>query len=130
MEVHEKIRFLRSFKGWSQEDMASKLGISLNSYAKIERGETDVNLSRLQQISETLNIKLSDLVGLNEKNVISIIGSYNKSYNIDNPLSIHVYPSESSYQQELEKLRLVNEEQRKEIVYLKEIIALLKKEEK
>jgi len=37
--VHEQLKAVRIFKGWSQEKMAEKLG-----YAKIERGETGVNL--------------------------------------------------------------------------------------
>jgi ribosome-binding protein aMBF1 (putative translation factor) len=38
MEVHENIKFLRQFKSWSQEQMAEKLDMSLNGYAKIEQG--------------------------------------------------------------------------------------------
>lgn len=48
MSVHEKIRLVRQLKGWSQEDVANKLGMSPNGYGSIERGETDVNLSRLE----------------------------------------------------------------------------------
>jgi transcriptional regulator with XRE-family HTH domain len=45
-----KIKLIRSLKSWTQEEVANKLGITTHSYAKIERGETDVNFSRLQQI--------------------------------------------------------------------------------
>jgi len=48
-------------ESWTQEDIADKLGISTHAYAKIERGETDVNLSRLQQIAEVMEIGLSQL---------------------------------------------------------------------
>ncbi len=41
MHIHEKIRFLRQQKGWSQEKMAEKLDMTSNGYAKIERGETE-----------------------------------------------------------------------------------------
>jgi transcriptional regulator with XRE-family HTH domain len=35
---------MRQLKEFSQEDMAEKLGLSLNGYANIERGETDVQM--------------------------------------------------------------------------------------
>ena len=41
MNVHEKIRKLRETKHWSQEEMAERMSMSLNGYAKIERGETN-----------------------------------------------------------------------------------------
>jgi transcriptional regulator with XRE-family HTH domain len=41
MKVHDKIRSIRQSKGWTQEDMAEKLYMSVNGYANIERGETD-----------------------------------------------------------------------------------------
>ncbi len=50
-KLPKKLKFIRSVKNWTQEDVAEKLGISIHAYAKIERGETDVNLSRLEQIA-------------------------------------------------------------------------------
>jgi transcriptional regulator with XRE-family HTH domain len=47
----KKIRIMRQQKGWSQEEMAEKLYMSVNGYANIERGETDVKIYRLQQIA-------------------------------------------------------------------------------
>lgn len=51
MKVHEKIRFLRHQKGWSQEQLAEKLGMTTQGYAKVERGETNY-LSKLEKIAE------------------------------------------------------------------------------
>jgi transcriptional regulator with XRE-family HTH domain len=60
MKVHEKIRFMRQSKGWSQEDMADKLNLSVNGYANIERGETDVQLSRLEKIAESFGMRMKN----------------------------------------------------------------------
>ena len=73
MTVHEKIRFLRQLKGWSQEDMAGRLNMSPNGYGSIERGETDVNLSRLEQIALIFEVRLSELFELNEQTVLNTI---------------------------------------------------------
>lgn len=61
MCVHEKIRLLRRTQGWSQEEMAHKLEMSTNGYGSIERGDTDVSLSRLQQIASLFNVNVSEL---------------------------------------------------------------------
>lgn len=44
MNVHEKIRLIRELKHLSQEDVAEQLNISTSGYAKIERGESQLNL--------------------------------------------------------------------------------------
>lgn len=38
MNVNEKVRFLREARGWSQEEMAERVGLSVHGYSKIERG--------------------------------------------------------------------------------------------
>lgn len=48
MKINEKIKHLREGKHWSQEEMAQKLNMSKNGYAKIERGETSASLGRLE----------------------------------------------------------------------------------
>ncbi len=123
MEVYEKIRFIRMFKGWSQDEIAEKLQMTINGYAKIEQGKVDVNLSRLKQISEALGIELEQLVGLNETNVFNFIENFHS-------FILHSQQSNNNtneqYQHELEKANLIITQRDKEIDYLKEIIELMK----
>jgi len=124
MEVHEKIKFIRLFRGWSQEEMAEKLGMVLNGYTKIEQGKVDINLSRLKQIAETLGVEVAQLVGLSEKNIFNFIenGSIHQQQQFHSNTVV-----QSDCQYELEKARLVIEQKEQEILYLKEIITLMKK---
>ena len=62
MNVHEKIRKLRETKHWSQEEKAEKMSMSLNGYAKIERGETKLHLDKLEQIAQILDIDIVELI--------------------------------------------------------------------
>lgn len=63
MEVLAKnIRSLRQQYGWSQGDIAAKLGISIPAFSKIETGVTDVNLSRLEQIAAVFAVPLANLL--------------------------------------------------------------------
>jgi len=122
METHEKIRFIRMFKGWTQDEMAEKLGMALNGYAKIERGKVDINTARLKQIAEVLGINKAQLEGLNEKNVFNFIEN---SYNLVHNQSNGCYIDQVETKHQLEKAHLVIEQKDKEITYLQEIIRLL-----
>ncbi len=60
-KVTTRIRKLRLEKGISQENVADELGITHSSYSKIERGETDPNLTRLIEIAKILGVPVTDL---------------------------------------------------------------------
>jgi transcriptional regulator with XRE-family HTH domain len=62
----KKIRLLRHQKGWSQEDVAKKLDISIPAFSKIETGITDINLSRLEQISTLFEMTVVQLLTFND----------------------------------------------------------------
>ena len=53
-EVYEAIKKLRTAKGYSQEYMATKLGVTQGSYGRIERGETTLTIERLSEIANVL----------------------------------------------------------------------------
>lgn len=127
MEVYKKIRFIRQLKNWSQEDMADKLQMSVKGYANIEQGHTDMKLSRLEQIAETFDINLLDLLGLNENNIFNI----NEFQNISNPKfntfgNISGEENETNLKFELQRVNLILEQQTREIDYLKQQVADLK----
>ena len=132
MKVHEKIRFMRQSKHWSQEDMADKLDMSVNGYANIERGETDVQVSRLEKIAEAFGIELPELFNFGEKNVFYLATDNHQNNknnaNCKNLQSISFSDEKNKLEHELEKARLLLQQQEKEIAYLKEINSLMKKE--
>jgi len=127
MKLHEKIRFIRQLKGWSQEEVANKLEMSVNGYGSIERGETDVKLSRLEQVAHAFEMELLELLGLNEKTVFK--GTHNNQFHYSHVYShIHSFSIEQTeLKYELEKAHLINEKLEKEISYLKEEVTHLKK---
>jgi transcriptional regulator with XRE-family HTH domain len=59
MELTEKIKELRKKRDWSQEIVANKLNISLNSYGALERGETDIRLSRVEELARIFEVDIS-----------------------------------------------------------------------
>ncbi len=54
------IRKLRLEQELTQDYMALKLDMSTSSYSKLERGQTDPTLSRVEKIAEILRFDLGD----------------------------------------------------------------------
>jgi len=63
------IRTLRHQHGWSQEDVADRLGISIPAFSKIETGVTDINLSRLEQIANVFEVNVVYLLSMDANDV-------------------------------------------------------------
>ena len=121
MSVHEKIRFVRLAKGWTQEYLAEKLEMSVNGYGDLERGKNDIKLSKLEQISELLGVELSELFNTHEKATFNlIIGDSNQA------LTFQSFTFENSeLKHEAEKQQIRNDDKDKEIALLKRIIELM-----
>jgi transcriptional regulator with XRE-family HTH domain len=122
MKVHEKIKFMRESKGWTQEEMAEKLELSVNGYANIERGETDVQYSRLEKLADIFGIGLLELFSFGEKNVFYWTGD--NHHLIKSLQSTNFSEGKNELEHELEIARLRLQQQEKEIAYLKEINSL------
>ncbi|WP_185731329.1 helix-turn-helix domain-containing protein [Larkinella rosea] len=60
--IYENIRSFRAEKGLTQEDMAEKLGINQGSYARLERGETELTLKRLDQIAAIFEVDGTQII--------------------------------------------------------------------
>ena len=67
--VGQNIRTIRHQRGWSQEDVANRLGISIPAFSKIETGVTDINLSRLEQIANIYEVNVTNLISLDAEEV-------------------------------------------------------------
>jgi len=125
METNEKIKAFRKSKGWSQEEMAEKLKMSTSGYANIEQGKTDIQQSRLRQISKVLGIKLSELIDLEEKILQIFTGDENSG-----TISINTPENQIKLldlQHKLEKADLEIAYLKEENSRLKEMIELMKK---
>lgn len=106
--------------------MAEKLGLSVNGYANIERGETDVQMSRIQQIADVLDVDLMELLSFGERNVVCFTGNENHFLTNFNNIS-HDSTESIDLKNDLEKAHLIIEAKNAEVAYLKEIIELMKK---
>ncbi|WOI25075.1 helix-turn-helix transcriptional regulator [Cobetia amphilecti] len=57
----QRVRELRKNRGLSQEAMAALAGVDRSYMGHIERGEKNITLTKVYQISEALGIEVADL---------------------------------------------------------------------
>ncbi len=138
MPIHEKIRLLRQVKGLTQEEVADKLNLSVNGYGKIERGDCDINLTRLEQIANVFDVEAIELLGTVDKNVFNLTCTSSctnySTNNMDTQNNHHYSTTEASeLQSELEKQQLMIQLKDKEIElrdekirHLTEVVELLR----
>lgn len=57
----ERVRQIRKEKGLSQEALADLAGIDRSYMGHIERGDQNITLTKIYQIADTLNMRVSEL---------------------------------------------------------------------
>lgn len=65
--LKENISMLRSVNGYSQEEVAEKIGVSRQAYAKWEKGETVPDVERCQKLGELYGVTIDSLVNYSDK---------------------------------------------------------------
>jgi transcriptional regulator with XRE-family HTH domain len=58
----EKIRLIREMRGFSQENVAAKLGIAQNAYSRIETNQAKLEAGMLVKIAEVLGVSTTDIL--------------------------------------------------------------------
>lgn len=118
LQVLDKIRKMRDLKGIKQEDMALFLGISQQAYSKLETGESELSLQKLEKITEKLEVSLPTLLDFNPHNVFQ-----NNRINKNKELSQHIYQSPAFSPHEKTLYEKLIENLEKENAFLKEMLA-------
>lgn len=62
LQLGQKIRYERMRKGLSQEDLEEKSMVSRRTISEIERGNADIRYTNLLQISNALDMAISELL--------------------------------------------------------------------
>lgn len=75
--IGNKIKKLRELRNFTQQHVAERLGISQPTYSTIESGELDITLSRLDEISKILGMRVEDVMAFDEKMVFNITTQHN-----------------------------------------------------
>ena len=115
MEIENVINKIvqgRLRKGYSYENMAEELHLSVPAYRKLEIGETKLSVERLFQISVILEMPLSELLDIDDEHMVQ-----------------NNYHNDTVYQQKIEHFYQENKEITEQLIKAKdELILQLQKE--
>lgn len=146
MQLNEKVRTLRELNDFSQEEMAAKLGMSTNGYAKIERGVRRLDIPKLNEIAAVLGMDLVELINFDTEKALNLIHENKQSiiYQINKDSPQHTYFGTNELEHEIEKLKLtiahqqtlleekqreinqITEQKNREIALLQDLVEALK----
>jgi len=131
MEANGKVKRLRLLHNLTQEQMAEKMGMSLDGYTKLERGDRQLDLPKLERIASIFGITLLELLAIDENSTICLINEnahqnggvvfINKTEQVS-----QVYYGNSDLEVENEKLKSELEYKNKELELLREQNELLR----
>src|SRR5688572_5337766 len=72
-QVGRRVRTLREARGLSLRDLALRSGVSAPMLSQVERGETSPTLAVAERIASGLNLPLSTLLRLDERQNVAIV---------------------------------------------------------
>ena len=61
-KIGENIKKARTKSGLTQLEVANKVGVHVNFFARVERGEEKISLDTLESIAKVLNVSSSDIL--------------------------------------------------------------------
>ena len=62
LQLGQKIRYERTKRGLSQEDLEEISSVSRRTISEIERGNADIRYTNLYQLAEAFKLSISELV--------------------------------------------------------------------
>lgn len=105
----EKIKIVRELRGLTQEHIAQKLNISAQAYGKIERNETKLDVERLQQIANILEVSPEFIANFDEQQIFinsqNILGKGKGEMHNNNTTQLVIDALERTIQQQQEEIK-------------------------
>jgi transcriptional regulator with XRE-family HTH domain len=71
-KIPRNIKKFRELKNYTREEMAASLDMSPSGYAKIEQGNVDIGIRRLEQIAEILQVEVRQIMEFEVSQVFNI----------------------------------------------------------
>lgn len=79
--ISSNIRKIRELKNFTQAYVSEKLGMSISGYGQIERGNSEITLSRLQEVAQILETSLEEILFFDAHRLISSNGTASSNLN-------------------------------------------------
>lgn len=69
--IGDNIKKFRELKNITRDKIAADLNMSLSNYSKIERGEIDLTISRVQEIANLLEVDVSQILNFDATHIFN-----------------------------------------------------------
>jgi transcriptional regulator with XRE-family HTH domain len=70
--IGDNIKKFRELKNITREQLAADLKMSLSNYSKIERGEIDLTISRIQEIANILEVDIAQVLNFDATQIFNV----------------------------------------------------------
>lgn len=113
-KLGDKIRQIRELKGFSQEYIADRLGISQRAYSKLEMNQTRLDWDKITRIAQVFEIDPVDIVSFDDNLIFNNCTQSGKANNIYNQVPEKLIEQYESRIKDLtEEVQFLREELRK-----------------
>lgn len=82
MKIYEKIKMARHLRQLSRGEMVEKMGMSVDGYALLERGERRFDDEKIEKVAQILEMSLSELMSIDEQSTMCLL-SENHTENVE-----------------------------------------------
>lgn len=65
--IGTKIKNIRELKNYTQEFVAGKLKMTQAGYSKLERGETDIAYSKIEEVAKVLGVTTEEIIAFDQQ---------------------------------------------------------------
>ena len=72
MNIGDNIKMFRTQKGWTQEDVADKMGLTRFSIANWETGRRKPSVDAIKQLAAIFNVEIEHLIGVVDSSTDSV----------------------------------------------------------
>jgi len=97
---------MRSFKGFSQQQIADQLCMGTTTYHRRENGKIEINIDEWEKLAKILNVPLKEIYESDEKQLFMFRDNSIGNYNGTN----HIYMSESLIETQQKLIAKLEEE--------------------
>lgn len=67
-KFNENLKNAREQKGYSQKEVAEKIGVAKSTYSLYESGGREPNVQTIKKIADTFNVSADELLGIDDSN--------------------------------------------------------------
>ena len=116
-KIGQKIKRIREYKNLTQKYLADELGMTQGAYSKIEMGESDISVTRLEKIAKLFDMKLEELLTFD--NVVFNTTNNPNGGNVMSQITYTISENERKlYEKQIETLR-------DEVDFLKKLLEMV-----